>query len=84
MFQHLRKNLNHNFRKIYFYSVAATSEAAFVFGGRDGVGISDVIAKFKNQEWSIFGNLKRRRSHHGSIKFGSQFMIIGGWTNGGK
>ena len=66
------------------YSVAATSEAAFVIGGWNGVDSSNVIAKFKNQEWSIFGNLKRRRGNPGSIKFGSQFMIIGGWTNGGK
>ena len=79
--------MNHNFRQISAYSVAATSEAAFVFGGDNGFApdfTSDVIAKFKNQEWSIFGNLKRRRGRHGSITFGSQCMIIGGMTLDGS
>lgn len=42
---------------------------------------SDVIAQFKNMQWSLYGNLKKRRHGHGSIISGSQTMVIGGQTN---
>ena len=77
-------------RKIFYYSVASTSDAAFVIGGR-GPGTSDfdvdVIAKFENDKWSPndsqpYGNLRKRRNGHGSITYGTQTMVIGGWTVG--
>ena len=69
-------------RRIAYYSVASTSEAAFVIGGAGVASFSDVIAKFENDEWSLYGNLRKRRNGHGSITYGTQTMVIGGWTVG--
>ena len=46
--------------------------------------MSDVIAQFNDYEWSLYGNLHRRRSGPRSITFGNQTMIIGGWTDDGR
>ena len=69
--------------KIAFYSVASTNDAAFVIGGYTGSN-SDVIAQFKDNAWSLYGNLQRRRHLHGSITSGDETMIIGGNTNDGS
>ena len=68
-------------RKISLYSVASTSKAAFVIGGYP---YSDVITKFANDEWSLYGNLQRRRDGHGSITSGTDTLIIGGNTIDGS
>ena len=73
-------------RRIARYSVASTSEAAFVIGGHAGDQISDVIAKFENDKWSPYGNLRKCRYAHGSITFGTNTLVIGGkpddWLSG--
>ena len=66
------------------YSVASTNQAAFFIGGDVGNSHSSVIAKYENDEWSLHGNLKRRRSHHGSITYGTTTIVIGGWTDDGS
>ena len=58
-------------RRIYYYSVASTLEAAFVIGGYDGDSYLDVIAQFQNNQWSRYGNLQKRRALHGSKTSGS-------------
>ena len=40
-----------------------------------------MIAQYKNDEWSLYGNLQKARSVHGSITYISETMIVGGWTN---
>ena len=66
------------FSQIYFYSVASTNEAAFVIGGFTGNWISNVIAQFKENAWSLYGNLQKGRRNHASITYGDMTMIIGG------
>ena len=61
--------------EIFAYSTASTSEAAYIIGGRY---TRDIIAQFKNDAWSQFGTLAKGRSHHGSISFGNELMVIGG------
>ena len=70
-------------RKISHYSVSSTNQAAFFIGGIFA-SYSSVIAKYENDEWSRLGNLKRRRSNHGSIISGTEIIVIGGWTNDGS
>lgn len=72
------------FSRIVRYATASTPDAAFIIGGWDGSTWSDVIARFKDDEWSLYGNLHRRRSGPGSITSGYQTMIIGGWTDDGR
>ena len=71
------------FSKISHYSVASTTEAAFVIGGVTG-SYSDVIAQFKDNVWSLYGNLQERRSNHASITSGDIIMVIGGNTIDGR
>ena len=77
--------MNSHFREIYYYSVASTTEAAFVIGGMDrSLSDLDVIAKFENNHWSLYGHLQKPRSSHGSITYGNQTFVIGGFTNDGS
>ena len=59
--------------------MASTDSAAYVIGGATPF-ISDVIAQFKKDEWSIYGYLYKRRVFHGSITLGNLTMVIGGDT----
>ena len=72
-------------RRIAYYSISSTLEAAFVIGGRDlDDSYLDLIAQFQNNQWSRYGNLQKRRYLHGSITSGSLTMIIGGDTDNGS
>ena len=71
------------FSKISHYSVASTNEAAFVIGGYDGSLSLDVIAQFKDNEWSLYGNLKKGRFIHGSVTYSDKTMVIGGFVDDG-
>ena len=58
------------------YSVSSTNQAAFFIGGHDGSSPLSVIAKYENDNWSLHGNLKRRRSGHGSITYGTKQLWL--------
>ena len=68
-------------RKIWGYSTASTSEAAYIIGG---LYTRKIIAQFKNDAWSQFGTLAKGRAWHGSISLGSEFMVIGGESSDGR
>ena len=78
-----RRIRTHLLRKYSYYSVSSTNQAAFFIGGSDGSALLSVIAKYENDNWSLHGNLKRRRVGHGSIISGTATIVIGGGTNGG-
>ena len=73
-----RRKRTHLLRRISRYSVASTNQAAFFIGGYDGSSYLSVIAKYENNAWSEYGNLKRRRTNHGSITYGTTTIVIGG------
>ena len=56
----------------------------FFIGGWDGSSQLSVIAKYENDNWSLHGNLKRRRHNHGSITYGTIAIVIGGVTDDGS
>ena len=68
------------FRRVVYYSTAATDEAAYIIGGYQGSPHSQTIAEFKNDRWRNLGDLKQGREYHGSISFGQRTMIVGGST----
>ena len=74
--------INNTFRKVYYYSTAATDDAAYIIGGNQETGYSPTIAEFKNDHWRKLGDLAQGRSGHGSISIGQQTMIVGGYTTG--
>ena len=51
-----------------------------MIGGYDDTQSSalDIIAKFENNEWSLYGKLRQPRNGQGSITYGTQTLIIGG------
>ena len=69
--------------QISSYSVASTNDAAFVIGGYTGSSTLDVIAQFKDNAWSLYGNLQKPRSSQASITSGDMTMIIGGNASNG-
>ena len=67
-------------RKYSYYSVSSTNQAAFFIGGWVESSRSSVIAKYENDEWSLYGNLKTPRMGHGSITYGTATIVIGGYA----
>ena len=63
--------------------MVSTSRSGFVIGGYNWQDAShlNVIAQFKDDAWSLYGNLQQPRRKHGSIKYGEKTMIIGGFTD---
>ena len=68
------------FSRIYGYSTASTSEAAYIIGGWK---TQNIIAEFKNDSWRRMGTLAKGRAGHGTIQLGDEVMVIGGWSNNG-
>ena len=65
-------------RKLYGYSTASTSDAAYIIGGDK---TRDVIAEFKNDAWRNLGSLVKPRDSQSSISLNGETMIIGGFTS---
>ena len=78
-----RRKRTHLLRRYFDYSVASTNQAAFFFGGWDASSVTSIITKYENDEWSLHGNLKKSRSGHGSITFGTTTIVIGGFYTDG-
>ena len=74
-------NIQTIFRRIYSYSAASTSQAAYIIGGAE---TSNVIAEFRNDSWRLMNNLYRGREAHGSIALGNKIMVIGGYGDNNK
>ena len=68
-------------KRIAYYTVASTDNAAFIIGGHDKGNI-DIIAKFQDNQWTRYGSLKAVRHAPGIITSGDQTMIIGGVSSG--
>ena len=68
-------------RRVYRYSTASTSEAAYIIGGQY---TTEIIAEYKDNAWRQLGTLTKGRYIHGSISFGDETMIIGGYSVDGR
>merc|ERR1712136_493569 len=74
---------------IFGYSAASTETAAYIIGGMfhvnpAGDNSNDMIARFKDDQWSYYGKLHRGRSGQGSITVGDYTMILGGYSGESK
>ena len=58
----------------------------FIIGGEAGDplgsadSLSDIVAQFKNNQWTRLANLNQGRQGHGVITIGEETMIIAGLT----
>ena len=67
------------FSRVYAYSTASTSKAAYIIGGGY---TANIVAEFKDGSWRQMGTLAKGRAWHGSITLENTVMVIGGWSGG--
>ena len=73
------------FSRIYGYSTASTSEAAYIIGGvYTNSATANIVAEFKNDSWRQMGTLAKGRGWHGSITLENAVMVIGGYSSDGR
>ena len=52
----------------------------YLIGGlSDGIA-SDIIAQFKNDQWTVVGELLKARYGHRSIRIGGDILVFGGFN----
>ena len=69
------------FIRISNYASVSTQTSVFIIGGWTNSGRRSSIVEFKNDIWTIIGNMKQTRSSHQAILIGSLVMIVGGFSN---
>ena len=71
--------------RISHYATTNTEDSVYIIGGYTGGSplTTSTIAKYKNDIWTIAGNLKQGRSTHGAINVKGRTMIIGGFAISG-
>ena len=71
---------------ILFYATTHTEESVYIISGATlgAPRSTSVIAQYKDDIWSIAGNLKRPRSDHGAIIVKGMTMIISGFADNVK
>ena len=70
--------------RISSYATANTEDSVYIIGGFTGGSPwrTSTIAKYKDNIWTIAGNLKQARAGHGAITIKGRTMIIGGELRG--
>ena len=70
--------------RISHYATTNTEDSVYVIGGftEGSLRRTSTIAKYKNDIWTIAGNLKQGRSSHGAITVKGRTIIIGGYNGG--
>ena len=66
--------------RIYSYSVISTPISVIYFGGyHNDEGPNDIVAEYKNLEWTRLGTLATGRYGHRTIRMGSKIYVMGGF-----
>ena len=65
------------FSRISSYSTVNSPDAAYIIGGSYTL---NVVAEFRNDQWTQLDDLHKGRHSHGSITIGAQTMIVGGYS----
>ena len=60
------------------YASVSTQTSVLIIGGYSNNGISSFIVEYKDDKWTVIGNLNQARYGHQAISIGSLVMIIGG------
>ena len=76
--------------RIALYATTHTEDSVYIIGGTTRSGSVNgssskisTIAKYKDNMWTIAGNLKQARRAHGAITVEGKTMIIGGEPQSG-
>ena len=70
------------FFSISDYASVSTETSVLIIGGLSN-GLLSSIVEYKDDKWTVIGNLKQARYGHQAISIGSLVMIIGGSSTGG-
>ena len=66
--------------RIYSYSAISTPISVIYFGGyHNDEGPNDIVAEYKNLEWTRLGTLATGRYGHRTIQMGSKIYVMGGF-----
>ena len=69
------------FIRISNYASVSTQTSVLIIGGRTNLGKTSFIVEFKDEKWTVIGNLKQARNDHQAILIDSSVLIIGGESN---
>ena len=76
------KKKNYPFSSVYNqFSVVSLSKSVIYFGGRyknEGWTETNIVAEFKNEDWSKIGEMAMPRSYHSSIQMNQNIFVFGG------
>ena len=63
------------------YASVSTETSVLIIGGWTEYERSSSIVEYKDDKWSLIGNLKQARKDHQAILMNSLILIIGGDSN---
>ena len=63
------------------YASVSTQTSILIIGGWSDGSLTSSIVEYKDDKWTVIGNLKQARYGHQAISIGSLVMIIGGNSN---
>ena len=60
------------------YASVSTQTSILIIGGWSDGSLTSSIVEYKDDKWTVIGNLKQARYAHQAISIGPLVMIIGG------
>jgi len=64
-----------------YASVSTQTSVLIIGGGQPFDQYQSSIVEYKDEKWTVIGNLKQARYGHQAVSIGSLVMIIGGRSN---
>ena len=63
------------------YASVSTKTSVLIIGGLTEYERSSSIVEYKDDKWTVIGNLKQARNDHQAISINSLIIILGGDSN---
>ena len=70
-----------NVFSIWHYAFVSNQTSVLLIGGWSDGSRSSSIVEYKDDKWTVIGNLKQARYAHQAISIGPLVMIIGGYVD---
>ena len=76
----IHRKCSSKYFRISYYASVSTQTSVLIIGGWSNDSPSSSIVEYKDDKWTVIGNLKQARLGHRAISIGSLVMIIGGYS----
>ena len=73
----IHRKCSSKYFSISHYASVSTQTSVLIIGGYSHYYLSSIV-EYKDDKWTVIGNLKQARYRHQAISIGSLVMIIGG------